>query len=280
MISNADAGLGYGVVMPGDIVEVQIYGEPELSVKVRVSPSGDIPIPLLATFHVAGRTTTQAALDLELEYRQREILLAPHVLVLVQQFGLGITVIGKVRNPGIYPLTSKSRVLDLLALAGGPIDGSGHQINIYGGSPGSEARTVLWDPLFRQGSNLDLSLRPGQTIEVSACGIVYVGGNVMKPGGYPLCDSVRTTVSQVVALAGGAKSSTRNKECLLVHTDQSSKRVATKLDLKAIVEGRSPDPILLPDDILYIPQSALKAASKAALQAAVGFAAQAALYLH
>jgi polysaccharide export outer membrane protein len=276
---NPQSSLGLGPIAPGDGVDVQVFDAPELSVRTRVGASGDIAVPLLDNFHIAGLTAPQAARSLEETFKQRQLLLNPKIIVTVQQFGSGVTVVGQVHTPGIYPLLGQRRVVDLIAMAGGLTDRAGHLIEIS--SPGKvlPTRTIVWDPSLRGTENSDFILEPGQTLLVSACGIVYVGGNVGKPGGYPICGSLHTTVSQAMSIAGGALPSSKSKS-LLIRTNLDGTRTTVDLNIHDILLAKAPDIPLQADDILYIPPSMLKASSKIVIQAAVGFATQAFLFLH
>jgi polysaccharide export outer membrane protein len=108
--------------------------------------------------------------------------------------------------------------------------------------------------------------------------VVYVGGNVGRPGAYPLCDSNHTTLSQVIALAQGAKPSSWEQRTLLLRTSGSGTRVVQQVRLSDVLRGRKTDITMQPDDIIFIPPSVMKAASKVALTAAIGFATQAYFY--
>jgi hypothetical protein len=79
-------------------------------------------------------------------------------------------------------------------------------------------------------------------------------------------------------LAQGAKPSSWSQRTLLLRTSESGTRVVQKVKLEDVLRGRAVDITMQPDDILFIPPSVLKAASKTALTAAVGFATQAYFY--
>lgn len=275
---SSGAGLGFGPIRPGDIVEVQIFEAPEYSVNMPVSAAGEIAIPYAGLFHIEGMTSIEAAHAIARLFVQQQILRDPRVIVTTQQFGYSVTVMGEVKSPGIYPLAGKKRLIDMLTEAGGVSDRAGHVIEIF--APGSmkNPQTVLWDPTLRENDNAELEIKTGETVLVSRCGVVYVGGNVTRPGAFPLCDSNHTTLSEVIALAQGAKASSWTQRTLLLRTSESGTRVVQKVKLEDVLRGRAVDITMQPDDILFIPPSVLKAASKTALTAAVGFATQAYFY--
>jgi polysaccharide biosynthesis/export protein len=275
---SSGAGLGYGPIRPGDIVEVQVFEAPEYSVKMPVSPAGQIAIPYAGLFHIEGMTAIEAAPAIERLFVQQQILRDPRVIVMAEQFGYNVTVMGEVKSPGIYPLAGKKRLLDMLTEAGGVSDRAGHLIEIFPSGSMKNPQTVLWDPTLRENDNAELEIKTGETVLVSRCGVVYVGGNVGKPGAFPLCESNHTTLSEVIALAQGTKPSSWSQRTLLLRTSESGTRVVQKVKLEDVLRGRAVDITMQPDDILFIPPSVLKAASKTALTAAVAFATQAYFY--
>jgi polysaccharide export outer membrane protein len=276
----SSAGLGFGPIRPGDIVEVQIFDAPEYSVRMPVSSAGQIAIPYAGLFRVEGMTSIEAAKAIAQLFVQNQILRDPRVIVTTQQFGYSVTVMGEVKSPGIYNLTGHKRLLDLLTEAGGVTTSAGHVIEIF--APGSmkNPTTVLWDPTLRENDNAELEIKTGETILVSRCGVVYVGGNVARPGAYPLCESNHTTLSEVIALAQGTKPNSYSQRTLLLRSSGSGTRVVQKVKLEDVLRGRTVDITMQPDDILFIPPSTLKAAGKAAMTSAIGFATQAYFYIH
>lgn len=275
-LSLGTVGLGDGPIIAGDTVEIQVFDAPEFNLKALVSQSGDIPVPLLKTFHVAGFTSMEAAAALSKEFKDRDFLKNPNILVTVQQSANGITVLGEVRSPGIYPAIGKHRLSDVLARAGGPNQTAAHVVEITG-PEANETQRVIWDPTFQENPAIHVFLQAGQTVLVGRCGVVYLGGNLNRPGAYPLCGSRHTTVSEAVALAGGTKPSSYSSKTVLLRLEQGTRTVRT-IDIQQILEGKSPDFTLNSDDIVYVPTSALKAGLKSISAAALSFAATVGAY--
>jgi polysaccharide biosynthesis/export protein len=276
---TSGSGLGYGPIRPGDIVEVQIFDAPEYSVRMPVSPAGLIALPYAGLFHIEGMTSIDAAKAIAQLFVQNQILRDPHVIVTTQQFGYSVTVMGEVKNPGIYTLAGKKRLVDMLTEAGGVTNSAGHVIEIF--APGSmkNPTTVLWDPTLRENDNAEVEIKTGETILVSRCGVVYVGGNVGRPGAFPLCESNHTTLSEVIALAQGTKPSSWSQKTLLLRSSGNGTRVVQTVKLESVLRGQQMDITMQPDDIVFVPPSILKAAGKTALTAAIGFATQAYFYI-
>jgi polysaccharide export outer membrane protein len=275
---SSGAGLGYGPIRSGDIVEVSIFDAPEYSVRMPVSTAGQIAIPYAGLFHIDGMTSIEAAQAIAKLFVDNQILRDPHVIVTAEQFGYGVTVMGEVKSPGIYPLAGKKRLIDMLTEAGGVSDRAGHVIEIFPAGSMKNPHTVLWDPTLRENDNAEQPIKTGETILVSRCGVVYVGGNVTRPGAYPLCESNHTTLSEVIALAQGAKPSSYSQRTLLLRDSGSGTRLVQKVKLDNVLRGKQVDITMQPDDIVFVPPSVLKAAGKSALTAAVGFATQAYFY--
>ncbi len=274
-LSSSD-GLGDGPIAAGDTVTVQVFDTPELSTRALVSQSGEIPIPLLKSFHIAGLTSLEAAAAIAHEFKHRNFLRDPNVLVTVQQAGKGITVAGEVRSPGVYPIYGKHRLIDVVTRAGGPTDNAAHVIEVAGPGP-DQIQRVIWDPTFQENPASRVYLEAGQTVMVGKCGVVYMGGNLTRPAAYPLCGSRHTTLSEAIALAGGVKGSSSANKSVLLRTEQGTRTVRT-VQVEDILRGKSPDFTLYADDILYVPGSGFKATAKVLAQSALGFAAAVGAY--
>lgn len=127
-------------VGPGDLVEISVFEVPELSgIKVRVSHRGTITLPLVGAVPAAGLTPG----ELEGELRrllQQKYMHDPQVSVFVlEQKSQRISVIGAVRRGGVYPLTSRLRLADALALAEGLTDDADHVIYLIRRVPAQTA---------------------------------------------------------------------------------------------------------------------------------------------
>jgi polysaccharide biosynthesis/export protein len=225
-------------------------------------------------------TSIQAADAITTLFREREILRDPHVIVTTQQFGYSVTVLGEVRSPGIYALAGRRRLIDILTEAGGITDRAGHVIQVFPAGTMKNPQTLLWDPTLRENDNAEVALSAGETVMVSRCGVVYIGGNVGRPGAFPLCDSNHTTLTELLALAQGVRPSSYPQRTLLFRESGSGTRVIQKVKLDDMLRGKTTDVIMQPDDILFIPPSNLKTIGKNAISLAIGFATLAYFYYH
>jgi polysaccharide export outer membrane protein len=116
----ADLDLPLG---PGDLIDISVFEVEELShLKARIPLRGTITLPLIGQLQAAGRTAIELQDDLRQRLQQR-YMHDPQVSVFVEeQRSQHISIVGAVRNGGMYPLSTRLRLADALALAGGLTD--------------------------------------------------------------------------------------------------------------------------------------------------------------
>jgi polysaccharide export outer membrane protein len=127
------------------------------------------------------------------------------------------------------------------------------------------------DPAF------NLPVHPGDIVKVPRAGIVYVVGEVKKPGGFVLRNNENITVLQALALAEGLTRTSLKSQARIIRTDQGTdKRIETPIDLGKVLASKSSDILLQPNDILFVPDSSAKSAfyrgAEAVLSTATGLA--------
>ena len=258
-------GLSDGPIIAGEMVHINVFDAPDFSLITRVSESGDIPFPILGQFHIAGLNSSSAANMLAKALKDRNLMLDPEITVTVDSSSTGITILGEVRSPGIYPPPGKHDLSDLLALAGGLTANTGRIIEVTNIRNAGKPEYVSWDPTMHNTENFDRLVAPGDRVLVRACGIAYVGGNVLKPGAYSLCGSPNMTLSEVMSLAGGIAPNSAPNKTFLVRAQPDGTKVVEQIDLKKVLTSRVADPIVHEDDIIYVSPSPTKAILKGAL---------------
>lgn len=281
---------------PGDVISVSVNGlEDEFKEKIfRVDGAGSVTLPLVGRIHATGETVSQ--LESSLVSHLEPFLKNPQAVVTIQAFGSEpVSVLGAVRSPGIVQLQGYKTLFDTLSLAGGLQPDAGYSAEITrplrnGAIPlpgaqedkaaGVSVATVrLKDIINKPSATQNIQIMPGDTVSVPKTGIVYAVGSVMKPGGFPLNDSETLSAMQVLALAEGlAPSSAATKARVLRVVPGSPQRQEIPVDLKRLSAGKSPDIQLQPDDILFVPNSAAKAAGKRTIDAIVNAATYASVY--
>ena len=260
---------------PGDELEVTIFSASDLSAHGRVDNDGDIFIPLLGSTHVAGLTSTEAAQAIATNLQQKNILNHPQVAVFVKEYTAGqISVVGEVNKPGVYSAVGAHRLLDILQMAGGLTDKAGNSITIsHRGTTDPTTIDFPKDPVAMANNNIEL--QPGDTVIVPKAGIVYVLGEVYRPGGYASNSSAGFTVLQVMAAAGGPTHlASEGKTTMMRRNADGLQEIPVPLG--KMLRGKQADIAVQPNDILYVPSSKIK--SVLSLGEIVALTSQAAVY--
>jgi polysaccharide biosynthesis/export protein len=252
----------------GDLLEVGISGAPEYHYEVRVSPNGDISLPMAGSLVVDGLSTSQAEAALNARLEEKGIFNQPQSSIFVKEYATeGISVLGEVQKPGIYPLMGKRTLFDAISAASGTTDKAGKTVTITHRDHPETPQTLAlsYDETGHALSNVPVE--PGDTIVVSKAGMVYVVGDVKDPTGIILENS-HLTVLQALAMAHGANPTAKlGKAKVIRNSATGTKEISVPLD--KILSTKSPDLPLIANDILFVPNSAAKSATRRGLEAMV-----------
>lgn len=244
---------------PGDVITVAVFDISELSGEFRVSQSGQVDLPLIGKVNVAGLTADQAAMEIQEKLKSGGFVLHPQVTVLISQYTTqGADVMGQVSKPGIYPTLGRRRLLDMITLAGGVTDSAGNLVTIiHRKDPHHPEHLALAQTA--QGYKLQANpvILPGDTIVVQKSGIVYILGDVGRPGGYLINNNEPLSLVQALTLAGGNTVTSDIKDVRLIRKVRSGKE-EIKLNLKRIYLGKEADIAVDDGDIVYVPSSNVK----------------------
>jgi polysaccharide export outer membrane protein len=164
-------------------------------------------------------------------------------------------VVGEVH--AVVPVIGSRRLLDVLAAAGGLPATASHVITIS--RPGVAQPIVVdlgTDPLRSGLANIPIF--PGDTIIVSRIGVVYMVGDFKNPGTIPLTQYTPLTLMEATALSGGLQYQGKYNDLRLIRT-VGDRRTVVKLDIQRILHGKDPDPVLEPNDIVFLPDDEIKA---------------------
>ena len=256
-------------IAPGDLLDVSEYHTPEFHSAVRVSSDGDVTLPMIGEVNVAGMDERAAAHAIDAALVARGMLLHPLVSVLVTAYaGQDVSVLGEVARPGVYPYTYYHRLLDLISAASGLSPDAGRLVNIFHQGEAKTPHAVVLDPSGTDtASDHNPELHPGDTVQVSRAGLVYVVGDVIRPGGFPVDPVQGLTVVQALSLAWGA-SQNANAKAILIR-EQKGGRTMISLNLKRMLRGQDPDQPVQDRDILYVPDSMAKNLANRTLESAI-----------
>ena len=262
---------------PGDLIELSVFDVPELTQVVRVSDMGDATLLLLGSLHLDGLTAAEAQALIEDRLQKGHFILDPQVSVIIREYGTqGVSVLGEVKKPGVYPVLGTRNLLDIISEAGGTTLFAAQEATVQRrASPEKFTASLSNDPAQLLAHAVEL--RPGDTVIIPKAGIVYVLGDVGRPGGYVMQNNGRITLLQAVAMAQGVNRTAARKHTRLIRKTASGVD-ETILDLKRVLEGGAADPELRPEDIVYIPPSTAKSILMRDTPALVQSTASAAVY--
>jgi polysaccharide export outer membrane protein len=265
LLANSSVKLGIG-----DLIEISVFGVPDLSSKARISGSGDVYLPLIDYVHVAELTVDEAQELIQKRLEDGGFVRGPHVSIFVNESASqAITMVGEVNRPGAYPAIGERRLFDLISAAGGLSEKAGRIITIeHHGDPGKKVELQLSSNNLAEDTQDNVDIYPGDLIIVSRSGIVYVVGDVLRPSGFLVSEDTALTVLKALALAGGGtKTSALDRTRILRQTPNGLQEIPIRL--KKILYAKAPDVALMKGDILFVPGSGAKAAAYRTVDAAV-----------
>lgn len=282
------------IIDADDVIDVYIVGVPQLSRSYRVSPDGTIMIPLLPSPIAAqGLTLNQLSAVISNKLRTEGLVSHPHVIVAVKSSqSHAVAISGAVQNPQIYPVFAPTTLLDVISQAGGLAPDAGSTAIITRGDAAMQASWLARDsgpPVSPDGTikvnltkllatgdpKLNIPIYPGDKVTIQRAGVVYVVGAVGRPGGFTLSGGrEKMTVLQAVALGEGLKGTALKKKAMIIRRGKQfpGGREEIPVNLKKILSGHAPDPRLVANDILFVPDSASKRAMRRGAEAAIQIA--------
>jgi polysaccharide export outer membrane protein len=241
---------------PGDLIQIHLFEQPDYNPTVRLSASGTALLPLIGTVDFNDVTVSQAERLLEQRLRDGEFYRNPQVTVqLVEGPNQVAAVVGEVHS--VVPIIGSRRLLDVLATAGGLPATASHVITIS--RPGVAEPIVVdlgTDPLHS--GLVNVPIFAGDTIIIGRIGVVYMMGAFRTPGVISLTQYAPLTLMEATAMSGGLTFQGKYDDVRLIRT-VGDHRTVVKLDIQRVLHGKDPDPILQANDIVFIPDSALKA---------------------
>jgi polysaccharide export outer membrane protein len=242
----------------GDLLHITVMREADLEQRVRVRDSGEVSLALVGNISVLGLTPSEAGDKIAHSYLAGQFLKHPQVSVLIEEYATqSVSVLGQVAHPGAVQLTTPRSLLDVLSMAGGLTEAADRNVTIEHGGKSPNRTQVFIPNKPEDASNLDILVQPGDTVIVPKAGIVYVLGDVGRPGGYIMQDDSRLSVLQAVSLAAGSNKTAAEKHVRLIRK-VDGKYTEQDLPLREIERGKQPDVALSANDVLYVPFSLSK----------------------
>jgi polysaccharide export outer membrane protein len=260
----------------GDLLEVSVYNVPELNTKVRVSNAGDVYLPLVDYVHVEGLTQEEAQSLIAKRLEDGGFVRSPHVTIFIDEASSqGITILGEVGKPGIYPELGDHHLYAIVSQAGGFTPSAARKVSILRRNQ-PQAIHVDLPRNLADDLSANIEIMPGDTITVPRAPIIYVVGDVGRPSGL-LVDNGSMTVLQALALAGGTNHTAKLGGARLIRKGPTG-MTETKVEIKKMLEAKAPDMTLQGDDILFVPVSSGKVIAGKTLEVAMAAATAVTVY--
>ncbi len=266
---------------PADLLAISVYGAPELTRTVRVSPEGMIRLPMLRE-----QIDAQGLMPAEVETRvaaalaREQILVDPAVTVTIAEYhSRPISVMGAVKSPLTFQALGKTTLLEALTRAQGLNEDAGPEILVTrtGGGVARVERIPVKKLIDAADPEWNVTLEGGEEIRVPRAGRVFVAGNVKHPGAFRMDGAGDTTVLKAVALAEGlAPFATKDAYIFRASAEgggSGAGRSEIPVALNKIMDRTAPDMALAANDILFIPDNRARRNSLGVLEKALGFAA-------
>lgn len=252
---------GYAIG-PDDLLRVDVFGAPDLSGEHRVSADGEIAVSLVGPVDAGGLSPRELEDRLETKLGEK-YMKDPHVTVQVTEMkSHGVSVVGAVNRPGVYQVSGRATLLDVLARAEGLAETAGGSVVVTRGgaaSDSSPSRQVDLKELLATGDlSLNVPVRAGDVVKVPEAGKVYVTGQVREPGGFPVRNRESMTALQALALGGGLTGTADANDSYIIRVDENGQRRDIQVNLEEVLQREAEDPRLLAGDVLFVPKSTSK----------------------
>jgi polysaccharide export outer membrane protein len=274
------------LIGPDDSVTIVAANADELSKAWRVSTSGYLNLPMVGRIRASGMSVEQ--LEKQLLVELKRFIIDPQVVVYVSEFrSEPVTVTGAVEKPGITQIQGTKGLFDVLMRAGGPKN-AGNTVTVtrrlergridYPGAKEQDGSSIvalkLNEVMQGRGPAAALALQAGDVISVSDAKeqqkLVYILGEVNKPGIVELVTQDSVSLLKVLAAAGGFTRTASPKKTMIRRLNPTGSQKDTSwVNLKRILSGKSGDVNLSPGDIVVVPSSRIMTWVQAASQTAL-----------
>jgi polysaccharide biosynthesis/export protein len=269
------------LIGPGDTISVTVFDTPEMNQEVRVSDAGEVRLQLIGDVKVGGQTADGASKLIEGALISRNIMKAPQVIVRIKDFATqNVSILGQVKNPGPYEITTSQTVLKVIAMAGGLNDDADRRITIQRSNHPDQKVEYYLANNADQAMQTAVMVNPGDTVIVPRAPVVYILGDVGRPGGYAIAtNDSKLTMLQLVAMAGSTNKTSKSN-LKLIRKDPEGQQKEIPVQLAAIQKGKQPDIPLQQGDIVFVPFSWMKNTAMSAANIAASTSSAAIYVVH
>lgn len=234
---------------PGDVLEISVWGYPDLTLQAAIAPDGKIALPLIGPVSTAGMSVERLTALITKAYA--EFIINPHVMVTVKEYRrLHVSVLGQIVHPGAYDLPLGARLIDLIAAGGGPTEAAAVQAQFF--RPEQPPIPIDLTRIMAGEPEVNVPLAGGETLVVSEdlVSFVTIHGEVARPGRYRLKGEMH--VLDALMLAGGLTEKASVTQASL--TRASAETEPLYLDDLLLRQEMDRNVRLQPGDVLSIPE--------------------------
>jgi polysaccharide export outer membrane protein len=243
-------------VGPGDVLDIAVFDNADLSRLPTVQTNGSISLPLLGEVQVSGLTVAEVQRKIT-NLLAKDYLRNPQVEVKVREFqSQFVSVVGEVNSPGRKPIRGRMRLVDALLESGGFKASASAEVLITrtegtfdDGQPSISVR-ISSSATLQDQINLQLVLKNGDIISAMPKSFVTVDGEVNRPGRYAIESDL--TVTGAISLAGGFTRFGSSDVKVRRTGPEAGKVSIIEVDIKAVRNGKKPDVPLLPNDVVSV----------------------------
>lgn len=282
VVDDSDTTIGID-----DVLNITVLHVPELTRTWRVGASGNLQLPVIGTVHPAGKTID--AFEADLVQRLNRYLKAPNVTVTIsERRSAPVTFTGAVERPGTLQLQNHRKLFEAVVLAGGFKTNASFitltrrieagSIPLPGAKPTDDgmfsvAKITVREVLGSRSAGANVELKPNDVVDVQLQQprLVYVIGEVAKPGTIELADHSSVPLTKALAAAGGPTRMASTGKILLrkIAEDGVGTADSATVDLKKIYKGKAGDLDLTEGYIIMVPSNETKAFLQTASLAAI-----------
>jgi polysaccharide export outer membrane protein len=250
-------------LQPEDIVQIQVFNQPQLTVNTPVGKDGYISAPFVGLLKAQGKTTNQLADEIAALLKVKLFLRDPIVSVTITQYRqLRASVGGAVARPGIYPIRLGDTIMTLLNQGGGPIPDSSdlRRATLRHANSNEYIPIDIYSLINRADLSQNYTLQDGDELNIPTEGNnrVLVLGAVQQPAAYPYHEPM--TLADAISLAHGEiPYRTRFSQCLILRQKLGQPGQYLRIHANFTRFIRSGDMqqnlVLQAGDIIFIPQT-------------------------
>lgn len=233
------------IISHNDVLDITVYDHAEMTTTVRVDGQGNVVLPLINQVKVQGLTISQASTTIA-KLLADGYIVNPQVNVFVKNFiNQKASILGQIARPGVYDLSARTSLLELISQAGGLTPEAGDRAIVKREGRSNEEITVELRKLVDKGDvSQNVAIMDGDKVFIEKAGLFYVTGQVKRPDSYKYQNKL--TVMKAITMAGGFTDTASKGSIDIVRKVNGKEQVISDVDLDYLVQ---------PEDVVVVPES-------------------------